>query len=473
MRKNGFHTYVEDNNHEIIHQVPHQRHINMETRYNKKDNRYLDSFVEEVLSFSVGHNPTPVPHRVTEHFHSRRFVDKLDHPHLEDIPLTSQITRQKSIWPTHSSDKRRLIMDICKQLKVNDGGMVKLRLGSYDIDDNFLKMICDNLLNNTYLQFLILHNNSITDTGVEYIVKALRRHPAVHTLWLGDNKVSDDGIRCLCSLLQTNKHIRDIIVSNKWPHPRWTDVITAIHPHVTQIGADMIADTLRRGSSLTNLSLAHQRVRDVGAEALFRALPFSKIRSLNLEANELTDASCVSCKICLADNPCLEKLVLSKNEIGDVGACSLSQGLSHNKFLKVLDLSYNKIDAAGMNGLYFGVSMSKTMWSIIVVGNAVVDDRFEAIFEARQPKLDFSAGLPATAYYAESTEEMPWKQTLEPVKLPPVPNVGFHGHLPTIVDNKLTTENLDTHNKLNVKKSGRSRYIRCRFMLVILMNDHL
>jgi hypothetical protein len=433
----------------------------METSYTKKQTRYLDSFVEEVMSFTgkgagKNHSPTPKPHRVTTQFQTAHFVDKLNHPHVDDVPLTSQATRQKSIWPSHTSDKRRLIMDICTQLKANDGGMVKLRLGSYDIDDNFLKLIADKLINNTYLQFLILHNNAITDVGVEYIGKALQRHPAVHTLWLGDNRISDNGIRTICGLLKVNKHIRDLIVSNKWPHPRWTEVITAIHPHVTQIGADLLSERLRDGCSLTNLSLAHQRVRDVGAESLFKALKDSKIRSLNLEANELTDACCTSCKRCLADNPCLEKLVLSRNAVGDLGAGLISQGLVHNKYLKVLDLSYNCIDRAGMNGLYLGVSMSKTLWSVITVGNNVVDDRFEVIFEERRPALDFSAGLPSTANYALSSEEMPWKQNVGPVRLPPVANVGFHGRMPVIVD-KLTAENMDNHNKMSARKSGRSK----------------
>lgn len=127
----------------------------------------------------------------------------------------------RSIWPVHTSERRYRIMDIGSRLKRNDGGMVRLRLSSEFIDDDLLKIICDNLIGNTTLNQLMLLNNMITDEGVKRLSKSVRRHPVLHTIWLGGNRISDQGVYHLCELLRKNGKIKDLNLSNKWPELRW------------------------------------------------------------------------------------------------------------------------------------------------------------------------------------------------------------------------------------------------------------
>lgn len=127
----------------------------------------------------------------------------------------------KSIWPTHSTERRYRIIDISKRLKRNDGGLARLRLSSEHIDDDLLKLVCDGLAGNTTLQQLLLLHNMVTDEGVKRLSKTVRRHPSLHTLWLGGNMISDQGVYHLSELLRKNQSIRDLNLSNKWPELRW------------------------------------------------------------------------------------------------------------------------------------------------------------------------------------------------------------------------------------------------------------
>lgn len=127
----------------------------------------------------------------------------------------------KSVWPTHTSERRYRIMDIQNRLKREDGGLVRLRLSSEHIDDELLRLVCDGLIRNTTLEHIMLLNNMITDAGVKLLCKAARRHPSLHTIWLGGNMISDQGVYYLCELIRKNTAVKDLNVSNRWPELRW------------------------------------------------------------------------------------------------------------------------------------------------------------------------------------------------------------------------------------------------------------
>lgn len=397
-------------------------------------NRYLNEFVDEVLSLSYDHVSASKPNGAYDSdFHPSSLLTQTIHHH-HDAKLTSQVARLNSIWPTHSTEKKKVVVDLCKRLKRNDGGTVKVRLASCGIDDDIIKRISDCLLNNTFLQFLILHNNAITDVGVGHLLYALRRHISVHTLWLGGNLISDKGAEALATLVGANSHIKDLILSNKWPTERWTNLLTDMHPHITSIGAAYFADKLRQGCGLTSLSLADQRILDEGAKLLFQALKPSQLLSLNLSANKLTNECCNYAKVSLVGSPSLEKLVLSHNSISDRGAVLISQGIANNHHLKLLDVSFNQIDGAGMKALFVGVGMSASIRSVCTTGNIVFDDRFNDIHTYKSDTTTWRE-----AAIAEEDEEatptktkaFPWATfDAQSVKLPHVDNLGFHGRRP-------------------------------------------
>lgn len=116
----------------------------------------------------------------------------------------------------------------------------------------------------------MLHDNSVTDTGVEDLCMALRWHPSIHTLWLGANLVSDTGAVHCATLCRRNPNLSDLNLANKWPRRTWSELEQSAHPRITLSGAIALAEQLAACCGLTALNLSEQRVSDKGATALFK-----------------------------------------------------------------------------------------------------------------------------------------------------------------------------------------------------------
>ncbi len=95
--------------------------------------------------------------------------------------------------PTHTSERRKRLQQLCQAIGRNDGSIIKCRLSSEHIDDAMVRMLCNFLPNNTKLLALQMHNNSITDEGMLLLSRSLKRHPVFNTLWIGGNRITDQG----------------------------------------------------------------------------------------------------------------------------------------------------------------------------------------------------------------------------------------------------------------------------------------
>ena len=345
---------------------------------------YVDGLIVKDTKF----NQNSLTKDLTEDFSQSEFLSKLNHPQMSSVPLLSQIAREKAIWPKHTTQKRKTIMTICSRLKRNDGLLVRARLNSEDIDDQLVTQLAKSMKHNIYLQHLMLHDNAITDIGVNELTQGARWHPSLHTLWLGANQISDLGARYVSDLCRRNHNIKIVNISNRWPKGgNKDDVRTALHPHISSIGAESLAKSLLKCCGLTSLCLADQRVRDVGASAIYEALKVCNIRNLSLKGNEITDASCSMLRICLEGNPRLEKLDISKNIIGDKGAAEIALGLCKNTILQALNLASNVIDIEGMNRLCECTVKNHTLSTLLTVYNKCPDDRAERVVAMRSLSL--------------------------------------------------------------------------------------
>ncbi len=348
----------------------------------------LYGYVDDLLVKDSKFNQNSLTKDLTEDFSQSEFLSKLNHPQMSSVPLLSQIAREKAIWPKHTTQKRKTIMTICSRLKRNDGLLVRARLNSEDIDDQLVSQLAKSMKHNIYLQHLMLHDNAITDIGVNELTQGARWHPSLHTLWLGANQISDLGARYVSDLCRRNHNIKIVNISNRWPKGgNKDDVRTALHPHITSIGAECFAKSLRKCCGLTSLCLADQRVRDVGASAIYEALKVCNIRNLSLKGNEITDASCSMLRICLEGNPRLEKLDISKNAIGDKGTAEIALGLCKNTILQALNLANNVIDIEGMNRLCECTVKNHTLSTLLTVYNKCPDDRAERVVAMRSLSL--------------------------------------------------------------------------------------
>jgi len=215
--------------------------------------RMLYSVVDEVLNRKRSDELPDIEEfpPITNKLEQSEFIQKLDNLQLNDVPLISQLAVQQAIWPTHTSEKRKRITDLRKRLLRNDGGLVRCRLNCEEIDDDMLKLLTDVLPKNIYLQHLILHDNAITDKGVEQLAIATRFHPSIHTIWLGGNQISDYGAAHLATLIGLNFNVKDLNLSNRWPRETWSRREEVMHPHVTVHGAESFATQLQQATTFS------------------------------------------------------------------------------------------------------------------------------------------------------------------------------------------------------------------------------
>lgn len=318
-------------------------------------------------------------------FNSSDFDHKLVSVEVQTIPLQSAISAQRALVPKNSSSQKKFFVLLAERLKRSDPSIVRLRLSGMNVNDFILAKLCTGLSRNRYVQFVMLHNNKITDQGIETLCTALHFHPVCHTIWLSSNRVTDIGVRFLAEFLNWNHKITELNISNKWPSEIWAKKEYELHPHITYIGADYLARFLRKGSGLTSLSLAEQRLRDDGAILLFDLLEDYPLRSLNLSANMIGDRCCVSLRRILPLNPVLEELILSENQITSKGALDIAYGLSYNSLLHVLDLARNRISDAGLYALYKCLQYNTTITSLVTLGN--LQNAYEYQQKQEQQKL--------------------------------------------------------------------------------------
>jgi hypothetical protein len=104
-------------------------------------------------------------------------------------------------------------------------------------------------------------------------------------------------------------------------------------------GACALAEALKTNSSLTVLSLDHNRITDGGGTALAEALTHNtSLRKLLLDGNtRLTDDTLVRFATSLKTNNVLQELDLSGLECGPVGGQALGTILMHNRCLRSLE----------------------------------------------------------------------------------------------------------------------------------------
>jgi hypothetical protein len=358
--------------------------------------RILNVYTDHVLSKSQRKHQTQeirLSH-FTNHFLEGSFEEQLESVELNNVPLASSLSIQKSLnKPNVSTDQKKFFVHLNNRLKNDDGLLIYARLHNYNINDTIVKFLCSGISRNTRLKILMLHNNFITDQGLELLCVALRHHPSLHTLWVGSNRITDFGIKSLSNLLSQNHTIKELNLSNRFKVNSFSKEEEDIRPYLTYISADYLANHLRKGSLLTTLVLSHQKLYDDGAILLYHSLPFCQVRSLNLTNNYLTNKSCLILQNILAKKPVLEQLILSKNQIEDNGAIAIAYGLAYNSTLSLLDLSENQVDEKGLHALYQSLALyNNNLRSLITVKNKVDDTRAESLAKTRNNSV-FSLGL--------------------------------------------------------------------------------
>jgi hypothetical protein len=115
---------------------------------------------------------------------------------------------------------------------------------------------------------------------------------------------------------------------------------------VTSQGASIISEALHLNNTLQRLFMSHNRIGDIGTQALAQALSGNNnvtLKQLCLGDNGITDEGIEYLADMLISNKTLTHLWLFSNEISDRGLKRLAEVLmNNNRTLQVLSLEWNK-----------------------------------------------------------------------------------------------------------------------------------
>lgn len=122
-------------------------------------------------------------------------------------------------------------------------------------DDNVISLSRQLATNKCQLNRLALTSNEITDQGAEYLSQMLKTNQTLTQLWLGFNKITNDGLKLLMDCLA--HHNRTLhILSLAW------------NSSITDEGVDVIVEMLECNQILKTFCLSNCGFTDIGKAKL-------------------------------------------------------------------------------------------------------------------------------------------------------------------------------------------------------------
>ena len=178
-------------------------------------------------------------------------------------------------------------------------GFAVLELFSCGIGDNVCEMLANVLSANPPLKRLKLGDNKITQKGVRYLAIGLKKNETLIQIHLGGNKFGDCGIKEICKCFKENRTLTSLGIRNV---------------AMTYEGMQLLALTLQDNECpLLELSLRGNKLGLYGSRNLGMAL----VKNNQLRILELQSTYLSLCPILLSglSKPNLRSVVLSDNKL--------------------------------------------------------------------------------------------------------------------------------------------------------------
>ncbi|XP_078515289.1 NACHT, LRR and PYD domains-containing protein 12-like [Lissotriton helveticus] len=239
------------------------------------------------------------------------------------------------------------VKKLCEGLKHPNCKLQKLRLYACSITGSWCGDLASVLKINTSLTELDLSSNrELRDAGVKKLCEGLK-HPncKLQTLRLVLCSLTGSCCKDLASVLETNSSLTELDLNHnrlgdtgvkklyeglKHPNCKLQTLRLALCSIKGSCCKDL-ASVLETNSSLTNLNLASNELRDAGVKKLCEGLkhPNCKLQTLGLVLCSLTDSCCEALASALETNSSLTELDLGGDKLGDTGVKKLCEGLKH------------------------------------------------------------------------------------------------------------------------------------------------
>ena len=288
------------------------------------------------------------------------------------------------------------------QLLTGNQNLQTLRLQHIQVSDAAARVLSNALAKHGALTTLDLTNAQLSDAGVRAFGEALAES---RTLRLSNNDVSDDGARGIGESLAKNDTLTTLelgvgsgecrVMYSDGRLLRCSGTNDAFEnaldiPGLLQRNKVLHANgvlckipiSVTDGLSSGEWNLERQHVGKEDAFALGQLLGCKhQFRSLNLTANQMSDAGVRALWEGLANDTTLLYLDLRGNHISDDGVRGLGEAMAKNSALTDLYLSENQISDAGARELGAGLSVNSTMCRLYLRDNQISDAGARAIGE--------------------------------------------------------------------------------------------
>lgn len=288
-------------------------------------------------------------------------------PELED-PGIEAAWQFKEYEPVHDTTGLEMYIAKCKELYVVPIGRVVKNLDKKKLDlkffypsDKQMQALCTALTNNKHVEQLILQDNWLSADSVKNLSKLLEENKKIKKLILTECRIGPKNIEFLNDCLMISR-VKELDLS---------------YNSLGDEGLGAIADGLRNSLYLKKINLSHNDLTEAAARYLEEIfLTNDSIDDLNLSWNNLNTDKVLK-RLCraLVNNKAIHKVNLSWNGISAVEAVvPLEHFLKRSKTIKCFDVSNNILKGAAMEIILNGAFSSRCLEEIKIGNNAFTPD---------------------------------------------------------------------------------------------------
>ena len=230
------------------------------------------------------------------------------------------------------------------------GNLSELWLGDNRLSVQGMRLLATTIsASNNHMTHLSLEKNGLGGLDMEamrILVTILPLLASLIVLNLGENKLGIEGARLLSDCLGTLSKLQVLDLSNNW---------------LREEGIHLLVPSLASLRQLRTINLANNRLGPEAIRALSAADTFGSLHDLNLEFNQLGPEGVRLLSSALASASAagslpLERLNLLGNEMGAGGGVALGACLHLAVDLRDLNLGENRLGVPGALGLSGGVA---------------------------------------------------------------------------------------------------------------------
>ena len=219
---------------------------------------------------------------------------------------------------------------------------------------------------NSMLRILRLHNNRMKGEVAEYLAGVIKSNPCLELLGLANNDLQSSADVVLQALQGVTK-LKTLNLDNN---------------NMTSKVAEDLAGVIKSNPCLEQLGVANNDLKS-SADVVLRALQgITKLRALGLDNNNMTSKVAEDLAAVIRSNPCLEQLLLANNDLKS-SADVVLQALQGVTKLKTLNLDNNNMTSEVAEDLA-AVIISNRCLEQLGLGNNDLKSSADVVLQALQ-----------------------------------------------------------------------------------------